>query len=142
MNEVSTPLKKAAIWLSPLVGAFAVALFLSIRALTMPDRVGVFGAFVVWFIQRAAIGYICAFPLLGIARWLGLRHVVGFMLLASLAAIPLEHHVATPINAWHPTVEELDHGFYWDAFIPAILLASITGAVFSLGLPRRIEPNQ
>lgn len=107
----------------------------------MPERVGVLGAFIVWFIERVAVGYVCALPLLGIAYRLGLRHVVGFMLLASLAALPLEHYISTPINAWHPTDGELDHGFYWDAFLPCVLLASLTGAVFLLGVSRKKEPT-
>jgi len=142
MSEVSASPKKTAIWLSPLAGALAVAVFLAVRALTMPDRVGIFVAFVTWFLQRTTIGYICVLPLLGIAYRLGLRRAVAFMMLASLAAIPLERYVSTPINTWHPTEEELDHGFYWDTFLPCILLASVTGAVFSLGVARKKQPNQ
>jgi hypothetical protein len=141
MSGMSTLPKKAAIWLSPFAGAFAVALFLAIRALMMPDRVLVFVSFVAWLIQRSAVGYVCALPLVGLARWFGLRHAVGFMLLATLAAVPLELSVSTPINAWHPTEEELDHGFYWDTFLPSILLSSVTGAVFWLGVHGN-KPNK
>jgi hypothetical protein len=142
MSVVSTTNRPIAIWISPFVGAFAVALFLMIRALLMPESVGAFAAFFVWFIERAAVGYICALPLMGIAYRLGLRHMVGFMLLASLAAFPLEHYTSTPINAWHPTEEEIDHGFYWDTFIPCILLASATGVLFSLGVTRKKKADQ
>ncbi len=106
-----------------------------IRLIFMSESIGdAFGSFFVWFLERAVVGYICAFPLLGIAYRLGLRHWVCFMLLASLAALPIEHFLSTPSNDWSPTEEEIAHGFYWDAFIPCILLASATGATFSSGL--------
>jgi len=85
---------------------------------------------------------VCALPLLGIAYWLKMRHPVGFMLLASLAAIPVEHYASNPMNAWRPTVEQLEHGFYLDAFLPCVLLASATGAMFALGIRQKEKPNQ
>jgi hypothetical protein len=80
--------------------------------------------------------------LLGIAYRLGLRHIVGFMVLASLAAIPLEKYTSIPINAWHPNEEELDHGFYWVTFFPCVILASATGLAFWWGISRKLKPMQ
>jgi len=136
MTDSSKSKRLIVAWTSPLAGAFLVAVFLACRALTMPDQVGVFSAFLVWFIERATVGYVLALPLMGMAYRLGLRHVIAFMLLASLAAFPLEHYISTPTNAWRPTEEELDHGFYWDTFLTSVLLASATGAVFSFGVLR------
>jgi hypothetical protein len=133
-----TPLRTTAIWLSPIAGAFAVALFLGARALAMSGSSDyVLFPVIVWFIERAAVGYICALPLLFIAYRIGVRYAVTFMILASLAAFPLEYHTSNPLYAWHPSEEELNHGFYWGAFLPCVLLASATGAVFFWGVRRK-----
>ncbi len=142
MKVGTVPKGSTAVWLSPFAGALAVAVFLTVRALVTPGRVGAMYAFLVWFIERAAVGYVCTLPLLGIAYRAGLRHIAGFMLLASMAAIPLEHYTSTPINAWHPTDEELDHGIYWVTFLPSLFLASLTGAAFAWGVSRPTMPNQ
>ena len=136
-------MRRAAFWLSPFAGAIAVALFLMIRALVMYESYAyIYFDFIAWFIWQAAVGYVCALPLLGIAYRLGLRHAVGFMLLASLAILPYDWYTSNPISAWSPTEKELEHGFYWDSYLPCVLLASVTGVVFSLGVPRKKDPSQ
>ena len=124
---------RVAMWLSPWAGAFGVALYLSIRAGLAQEPYPLF-VFGVWFVERAVVGYFLAMPMLVVAKRFGRTHVFGFMLLASLAAWPLEYYTSEPLNAWHPTEAELEHGFYLETFIPCVLLASLTGALFAWGL--------
>jgi uncharacterized membrane-anchored protein len=95
-------------------------------------------AFTIWFLVRFVIGYALALPLLLLARRLGLRNIAGFAAISTLAAVPYEWYVSNPMNAWHPTEVQIDHGIYWTSFIVSIVLASSTGICFSRGaLPTR-----
>lgn len=130
----SRKLGKLYLWGAPLVGALLAAFFLVVRMFWDADAGGDFAlAFTAWFFVRLVIGYALAFPLLQLARHLGLRNIIGFAAISVLAAMPYEWYVSNPINAWHPTVAQLDHGIYWTSFIVSIVLASSTGICFSCG---------
>lgn len=130
----SERLRKFYLWGAPLAGAFLTALFLVIRmfwsAATSDEFVP---AFTIWFLDRLIIGYALTLPLLLLARRLGLRNITGFAAISLLAAVPYEWYVSNPVNAWHPTEAEIDHGIYWASFIVSIVLASSTGICFSHG---------
>jgi hypothetical protein len=68
-----------------------------------------------------------------LARSLGLRKIAGFSAISLLASVPYEWYVSDPMNAWHPTEAQLDHGIYWTSFIVSIVLAPSTGICFSHG---------
>ena len=127
-------IRKFCLWGAPLAGALLTALFLVIRMSWSADATGDFlPAFTIWFLVRLIIGYALALPLLLLARLLGLRHIIGFAVISALAAIPYEWYVSDPMNAWHPTEAQIDHGIYWTSFIVSIVLASSTGICFSRG---------
>jgi hypothetical protein len=134
--DINPILRRLSPWVAPFVGGLLISSYLTARGwpvfLTIPNpREEAVSSFIDWFIFDSLANLICGLPLLFIARWLGLKTTLGFMLLASVAVIPYAASTSTPTDFWHPTDEELDHGFYWDAFLPWVILASATGWVFS-----------
>jgi hypothetical protein len=122
------------LWGAPLTGALLTATFLVIRMSWSDDVGGNFvPAFATWFLVRLVIGYALALPLLLLAHRLGVRNIGGFAAISALAAVPYEWYVSNPMNAWHPTEAQVDHGIYWASFIVSIILASSTGICFSRG---------
>ena len=131
--------------LAPFAGGILISIYLTVSQLdvlqTMENPCSEVALhLIICFIIYSFVNFFFQLPLLFFALWLGLRYTIGFMLLASIAVAPYASYISDPINAWHPTDEELSHGFYWDSFLAYVLLASATGWVFSRFV--RQEPTQ
>ena len=138
-NILSEKQRKLLIWLSPFIGAFLTAVVMTIRLALctgsgyLSPRDDFFLGFLVWFVRDSLVNLVFVLPLLLFARWLGLRHSLGFVLLAALATYPVGYYISDPNNVFSPTEGELEHGIYWDSVIPYVLIASTTGWFFARG---------
>ena len=95
-------------------------------------------AFAIPFMREAIVGYLLALPALLVCRWLGLRSVVGYMLVASLAVSPVALFLFTPrVSAMFASEEELMQGTQWASVFTYVVLAATTGWLFSYCVLRK-----
>src|SRR5258706_10846813 len=94
------------VWLSPVVGALAPTIFLSVRSM-LDGATEIAGATIAFWVSRdLVIGYAATLPVLAVLRSLGARHPVSLWAIAALVGGPMGYVLAHPVEfAWTPTEE-------------------------------------
>jgi peptidoglycan/LPS O-acetylase OafA/YrhL len=121
-----------------MLGGLSLAFFIALRAagfkVAALSESELRSAIVIWSIRDVVASYIIAFPLLILARRLGVRHLMVFVLISIVAGYPIGHMLANPANyAWQPTENDFTHGTYWDLLWSYMLTSGVTGLCFGMG---------
>jgi hypothetical protein len=120
------------VWMSPIAGAVAPALYLVARS-ALSDNVGNLpGAFAVWAFRDLIIGYCATLPVLAIFWRIGTRNPALFWMAATLMGGPMGYVLANPVEfAWSPTEMDFQHGPYWSVMLAYMALFGLSGLAFS-----------
>jgi hypothetical protein len=120
------------VWLSPIVGALALAIYFSVHNLLDGTASELPGALVVWVLRDLALGYLLALPVLALLRRLGASHFASFWAAAALAGGPMGYVLANPrVFAWSPTETQFQHGPYWSTMLVYMVLFGLSGLAYS-----------